>query len=59
MEYYLDEEVLHTKLFDRTIPRCLGNEESEKALWEVYERICTTYENKHMMARKIRRLGYF
>jgi hypothetical protein len=40
MDWYLDEEVLYRRSFDRTLLRCLNEKEARKTLHEIYEGIC-------------------
>ena len=59
MDFYLDEEVLYKRSSDSTLLRCLDGVEARNALREVHEGIRSTHTNRHMMARKMQRNGYF
>ena len=53
IDFYLDREILYKISFDGTLLRCLNEIEARNALREVYEGICSTHANGHMLARKI------
>jgi hypothetical protein len=36
MDYYLDEDVLYKRLFDRTLLKCLNEKEVMQALQEIH-----------------------
>ena len=59
MDFYLDGEVLYKRSSDGTLLRCLDGVEAINALREVHKRIRSTHTNRHMMARKMQRNGYF
>ena len=59
MDFYLDGEVLYKRSSDGTLLRCLDGVEARNALREVHEGIRSTHTNRHMMARKMQRNGYF
>lgn len=59
MDYYLDREVLYKRTFDGTLLRCMNEKITEKILHEIYEGICATHTNRHIMMIKIQRDGYF
>jgi len=58
MNFYLDGEILYKRSFDGTLLRCLNENYIGQALKEIYEGICATYANSHIMARKMQRSGY-
>jgi hypothetical protein len=59
MYYYLDEEVLYKRSFNITLVKCLNEADTTNILQEIHEGICSTHTNRHMMARKIQKAGYF
>jgi hypothetical protein len=59
MDFYLNKEILYKISFDGTLLRCLNGTNAKNALREVYEGICSTHANGHMVVRKIQRAGYF
>ena len=53
MDYYLDEEVLYKRSFDKALLRCLNEEKARKALHKIHKGICVTHVNRHMMTKQI------
>jgi len=55
----MDEKVFYKRCFDETQLICLNKEETKTTMKEVYEEICAIHANRHMMAWRIQRSGYF
>ncbi|KAA0066097.1 putative RNA-directed DNA polymerase (Reverse transcriptase), Ribonuclease H [Cucumis melo var. makuwa] len=59
MNFFLSGEVLYKRNHDMVLLRCVDEEEAKQIMTDIYEGICGTHANGHMMARQILRSGYY
>ena len=57
--FFLSESILYKRNHDMVLLRCVDAKEVEQMLVEVHEDSFGTHTNKHAMACKIMRAGYY
>ncbi len=57
--YFPSGEILYKRSSNGKLLRCVDAKEARRILFETHEGNCTTPANGHMMAKQIKRRGYF
>ncbi|KAJ9159361.1 hypothetical protein P3X46_024870 [Hevea brasiliensis] len=57
--YFASGEILYKRSSNGELLRCVNAKEARKILFETHEGNCATHANGHMMAKQIKRQGYF
>lgn len=52
MNFFLNREVIYKRSFSDTLLRCVDTNQTQKIISELYEGVCITHANGHMMAHQ-------